>query len=178
MNKDILIGAAIGAAVSGIVTFFVTRHVMKKQFNAYMDEQEAFFVRKLTDAENKASSTSNNSNDIPVAKQEDANNMTEEQTKTKVSESDAPYEIDSNEYGNNDYATKQIYMYTDGVITLGDDQKLTIDEAYDIIGKTNFRNIALSEDATIYVRNPQEGLDFRVESLSYDYYDSDMDETD
>ena len=175
MNKDIVIGAAIGAAVSGVVTFFVTRHVMKKQFNAYMDEQEAFFVRKIADVESKANSPSN---DIPVAKQEDTNNMTEQQANVNATESDAPYEIESDEYGNSDYGTKQIYMYTDGVITLGDDQKLTIDEAYDILGKSNFRNIALAEDATIYIRNPQEGLDFRVESLSYDYYDSDMDETD
>lgn len=175
MNKSLLAGLGIGTVIGSIATFFITRHVMKSQFNAYIDEQEAFFVRKLNDAKNSANVPAP-TEEVPTTKQEDTNEMAN--NPASATTSDAPYEIESDEYGATGFDTKQIYMYTDGVITLGDDQKLTIDEAYEVVGKSNFRNIALSEDATIYIRNPQEGLDFRVESLSYDYYDDNMDDSD
>lgn len=174
-NKGFIIGFGVGAAISGVVTWFITKKVIEGQYKEYYDEQEQFFVRKLAEVEAKApieAPTQTPTVDISEEHKED--NM----PKTTTRETDAPYIISKDEYGENGYDAKQIYMYTDGVITLGDDQKLTIDEMYDVVGKDNLRDIAINAEDNIYVRNPREGIDFRVESCSYDYYDDDMDDTD
>ena len=166
------LGVLTGGLISGITTGLIIRSSMEKEH----EERSKALVDHF-DQERKALVDKYNTHaldkmvDEVFNKDKEDNSVAEEHTE--------PYVISNSEYGTKEgYMTTEVNIYTDGVIELGDDQKISISEAYDILGKENFKELALSDDTTIYVRNPVTSTDYRVEQLTEDYYDDDMDEVD
>jgi len=168
--KDLGLGIGIGAIVGSIVTFFITKHVLTKDFDTRSSDIARYFRDKETeskqDVQPEPSVAEPVKEDVPPKEEI----MTDNRTDIHL--------ITVDDYGKNGYPIQGIYIYTDGVITLGDDQKITINEAYDILGENNFRDLAITDEPAIYIRNPITGYDYRVEQLSQDYYDDNMDDTD
>ena len=173
-NKSFLY-FGLGALVGSVITFFVTKTIMDKEYNEREKGVESLFERKRKELEDKCSEleqykpvTLEETTETAEAPEEENK---EESNMANTVKHDEPFLIGVDDYGNNGYDTKQIYLYTDGVITLGDDLKIDIKDAYDLLGKENLRDLAVSEEPAIYIRNDNELTDYRVESLSYDYYD-------
>ena len=172
----------LGALVGSVITFFVTKSLMDKEYSEREKGVENLFERKRKELEDRCAKLEEATvPETPVSEisndgTESPNEENKEEPMTQASKHIDPHVIAMDEYGETGYDTKQVYLYSDGIITVGDDTKIDIHEAYGLLGKDNFRDLAVSEEPAIYIRNDDELTDYRVESLSYDYYSDETDE--
>lgn len=166
------LGVLTGGLIGGVTTGLIIRNSMEKE-----QEERSKALADHFSQERKALVDKYNTHALD--KMVDEVFGTNKEDNSVVEERTEPYVITNSEYGAKEgYMTTEVNIYTDGVIELGDDQKISISEAYDILGKENFKELALSDDTAIYIRNPITSTDYRVEQLTNDYYDDDVDETD
>ena len=162
MNKTgyLFAGIGIGAVIGSAITFFITKTVVEKKCDEEINSVVAEFEAK-----------SNETHEEPKA---------EEPVKADPQHEDIE-QITEGEYGspvneNGPYKTTSIYIYTDGVITLGDNTKIDNPQLYDKVGKDTVKLLALSTNPCCWVRNNKEETDYRLENLDYGYYDGAEDE--
>ena len=101
------------------------------------------------------------------------NNEAEPQKRApKIQESDEPYIITADDYGDmQEYETIELTFYAgDGVVS--DDQDEEIDDPTDIIGIEAYRSLESGEYDAVYVRNDKRKCDYEIVVDHRDYYDS------
>lgn len=161
---DILFAFGVGGLFCSTITFFVTKHVMENK----ADEE----AQSIIDEYNRYLEE-----DRPVHRAQPPAPAAEPapQIEEKFEEKEDIVSITQKEFGTNaNYAT--IYFYSDGTITLGDDDIITMDEVYKHVGRDAIRELSLSSESCVYIRNRKEGYDYRVEQVGY-AHDYDYDET-
>lgn len=170
---------ALGALSGGIIATIITTIVVRSSMEKEHEERTNSIIKAFSD-DKKALEAKYAKKEVPAVVQTDNVTITPTPVPVPAPVIDdidrEPEVISSDEYGKTGNRTSEVNIYTDGVIEVGDD-RITISEVYDILGKDNFKELSLSDSSVIYIRNFMDSTDYRVEQLNYEYFGDDMDES-
>lgn len=163
-------GAAIGSAVTWKILDVKYRRIAQEEIDSYKeycadkmglaefeqtDEEgsEATYVRSAKpDIREYAAKL----NDMGYTKY--ANNANEENK--EADDTDRPYIIEPEEYGECDYDLVELTYYANGVLT--DDMDNVIDDVDDIVGLDSLEQIGKYEEDALHVRNDRLKCDYEI----------------
>lgn len=180
MNKDLLLGLAIGAGLGA----FATWYFVKKKYELIAQEEidsvkEAFsrHYKKDLDTPYDEDNASSECDSLTMKKTEPEHNYTHYESIIKQNNytndenevcepmyepmTDRPYVISPDEFGDIDeYETISLTYYLDGILT--DDDDVPIEDADDVIGLESLNHFGEFEDDSVFVRNDTLKSDYEI----------------
>ena len=75
---------------------------------------------------------------------------------------DAPYIIEPEEFGMEDYDNVSLTLYSDGVLVDEDDRPLRPSEREDMIGEDNLKQMGKYESDALHIRNDKKKTDYEI----------------
>lgn len=166
MNKTILsnIGMFVaGAAIGSLVTWKLVKTKYEQIAQEEIDSvKEAFSKRG-----EKASEKEIDEDDSETESLEDIidescykTESTDKEEKKEMNNSDRPYVITPEEFGDSDYAIISLTYYTDGTVT--NEKNKIVANVDELIGLDSLNHFGEYEDDSVFVRNDALQIDFEI----------------
>ena len=186
MNKSILSKIVIfasGAAVGSVVTW----KLIETKYKQIADEEiasvkEVFSKRnEKTKTEEQIDEEDDEDDDVVIPNHKpDLSEYKElvksygynNEEKEEVNDMPvAPYVIEPDKFGDDDYGTISLTMYADGIVTDECDVRLDDEEIEELIGKESLNHFGEYEDDSVFVRNEERRTDYEILADERNYYD-------
>lgn len=166
MNKTIL--SNIGMFVAGVaIGSLVTWKLVKTKYEQIAQEEidsvkEAFSKRgeKASEKEIDEDDSEKKSFDDIIDESCYKTESTDKEEKKEMNNSDRPYVITPEEFGDSDYAIISLTYYTDGTVT--NEKNKIVANVDELIGLDSLNHFGEYEDDSVFVRNDALQIDFEI----------------
>lgn len=98
---------------------------------------------------------------MEYAKQVQAYRTEERDKEEKKAVEAGPYEITEEDFGEGDYETESLMLYSDGILTYDINDEV-IEDIDDTIGEENFKIFEKSDNDAMYIRNENRHVEYEV----------------
>lgn len=166
MNKAILsnIGMFVaGAAIGSLVTW----KLVKTKYEQIAQEEIDSVKEAFSKREEKTSEKEIDEDDSETESLEDIiyescykTESTDKEEKKEMTNSDRPYVITPEEFGDSDYAIISLTYYTDGTVT--NEKNKIVANVDELIGLDSLDHFGEYEDDSVFVRNDALQIDFEI----------------
>lgn len=166
MNKTILssIGMFVaGAAIGSLVTWKLVKTKYERIAQEEIDSVKEVFSKR----EEKSSEKDIDEDDSETESLEDIidescykTESTDKEEKKEMNNSDRPYVITPEEFGDSDYAIISLTYYTDGTVT--NEKNKIVANVDELIGLDSLDHFGEYEDDSVFVRNDALQIDFEI----------------
>lgn len=166
MNKTILssIGMFVaGAAIGSLVTWKLVKTKYERIAQEEIDSVKEVFSKR----EEKSSEKDIDEDDSETESLEDIidescykTESTDKEEKKEMNNSDRPYVITPEEFGDSDYAIISLTYYTDGTVT--NEKNKIVANVDELIGLDSLNHFGEYEDDSVFVRNDALQIDFEI----------------
>ena len=166
MNKTILssIGMFVaGAAIGSLVTWKLVKTKYERIAQEEIDSVKEVFSKR----EEKSSEKDIDEDDSETESLEDIidescykTESTNKEEKKEMNNSDRPYVITPEEFGDSDYAIISLTYYTDGTVT--NEKNKIVANGDELIGLESLDHFGEYEDDSVFVRNDALQIDFEI----------------
>lgn len=166
MNKTILsnIGMFVaGAAIGSLVTWKLVKTKYEQIAQEEIDSVKEVFSKR----EEKSSEKDIDEDDSETESLEDIidescykTESTDKEEKKEMHNSDRPYVITPEEFGDSDYAIISLTYYTDGTVT--NEKNKIVANVDELIGLDSLDHFGEYEDDSVFVRNDALQIDFEI----------------
>ena len=166
MNKTILssIGMFVaGAAIGSLVTWKLVKTKYERIAQEEIDSVKEVFSKR----EEKSSEKDIDEDDSETESLEDIidescykTESTDKEEKKEMHNSDRPYVITPEEFGDSDYAIISLTCYTDGTVT--NEKNKIVANVDELIGLDSLDHFGEYEDDSVFVRNDALQIDFEI----------------
>lgn len=166
MNKTILsnIGMFVaGAAIGSLVTW----KLVKTKYEQIAQEEIDSVKKVFSKREEKSSEKDIDEDDSETESLEDIidescykTESTDKEEKKEMHNSDRPYVITPEEFGDSDYAIISLTYYTDGTVT--NEKNKIVANVDELIGLDSLDHFGEYEDDSVFVRNDALQIDFEI----------------
>ena len=166
MNKTILssIGMFVaGAAIGSLVTWKLVKTKYERIAQEEIDSVKEVFSKR----EEKSSEKDIDEDDSETESLEDIidescykTESTDKEEKKEMHNSDRPYVITPEEFGDSDYAIISLTYYTDGTVT--NEKNKIVANVDELIGLDSLDHFGEYEDDSVFVRNDALQIDFEI----------------
>ena len=166
MNKTILssIGMFVaGAAIGSLVTWKLVKTKYERIAQEEIDSVKEVFSKR----EEKSSEKDIDEDDSEMESLEDIidescykTESTDKEEKKEMHNSDRPYVITPEEFGDSDYAIISLTYYTDGTVT--NEKNKIVANVDELVGLDSLNHFGEYEDDSVFVRNDALQIDFEI----------------
>lgn len=166
MNKTIL--SSIGMFVAGAtIGSLVTWKLVKTKYERIAQEEIDSVKEVFSKREEKSSEKDIDEDDSETESLEDIidescykTESTDKEEKKEMHNSDRPYVITPEEFGDSDYAIISLTYYTDGTVT--NEKNKIVANVDELIGLDSLDHFGEYEDDSVFVRNDALQIDFEI----------------
>lgn len=166
MNKTILssIGMFVaGAAIGSLVTWKLVKTKYERIAQEEIDSvKEVFSKREEKSSEKDIDEDNSETESLEDIIDESCykTESTDKEEKKEMHNSDRPYVITPEEFGDSDYAIISLTYYTDGTVT--NEKNKIVANVDELIGLDSLDHFGEYEDDSVFVRNDALQIDFEI----------------